>query len=78
MINMDLCSTGSDTELELVTLSLSVFSSQKILRFSKTHLVPVRQKSPCCHPPPTAPFFLEGKIPCIAHGDEQKVSINFY
>lgn len=29
-------------------------------------------------PPLAAPTLLEGWIPCIAHGDEQKVSINFY
>lgn len=76
---MDLCSTGSTTEFEIVTLSPSVFPSQKIVRFSKTQAD--WQKSPCCHPSPAAPiffFFLGEKIPCIAHGDEQKVSINFY
>lgn len=43
MINMDLCSTGSATESEIVTLSPSVFPRQKIVRFSETHFVPVRQ-----------------------------------
>lgn len=36
------------------------------------------QNSPCCHFPLAAPTLLGGMIPCIARGEEQKVSINFY
>lgn len=31
-----------------------------------------------CNFPQAAPTLLEGRTPCIAHVDEQKVSINFY